>query len=768
MEGHALTDRQVPHNTTAEQAVLGAMLLSPDARHEATNLLDASDFYTPAHQHVYHAIATMWDAGEPVDPITVAERLRADGLLDLVGGPGLLISLQNECPAITNADRYARLVVDSSVKRRLIAELTAAVDSSYQPGSNADEVMESVTARMAEIRSGIAEEFPSGLWTFDQFLERDDAVRPPWAVPGMLRVGWRALVIASEGLGKALGVTTPIPTPKGWVTMGDVAVGDEVFSDDGTACRVVAATDVMHGRPCYEVVFSDGASIVADANHQWHTLTVKERENGWVGDVRTTEKIAATLRVRAARVANHAVPVAGALQYPRQEQPIDPYLFGYWLGDGSSWHAAITTADPEVVDAFRAGGWVMVEGSGKYEWRINPPERWNRAQSFKSKLRALDVLRAKHVPDVYLAGDVEQRIAIVQGLMDSDGTIGDNGCCEFSVCDRRLAEGFHELITGLGCKATLKEGAATLNGREVGRRWRITFYPEFIPFRLQRKAERWRLAHTRSRLRYIVECRPVPSVPVRCIQVDSQRRMFLAGRECVPTHNSVLFRQVAIAAAAGIHPMLHTPIPKQVSLVVDLENPDEAIIDVCNPIVAEARRTNGEGYEHERAWLWHRPGGINLRARGDRAQLEAVIATVRPSLVCIGPLYKCYQVGGHESDEQAAGEVERVFDDLRTRYQFALMIEHHAPKKTSMSGKRDLNPYGSSLWLRWPELGITLEPIDGDVRNIRLGRFRGDRVVSSWPERLERSKPWPWRGVYPEDDLRSGVHSAGAQDPDVF
>jgi hypothetical protein len=433
MEGHALTDRQVPHNTSAEQAVLGAMLLSPDARHEATNVLDASDFYTPAHQHVYHAIATMWENGEAVDPITVADRLRSDGLLDLVGGPGMLIGLQNECPAITNADRYARLVVESSVKRRLIAELTAAVDSSYLPGSNADEVMESVAARMAEIRSGIAEEFPSGLWTFDQFLERDDAVRPPWAVPGMLRVGWRALVIASEGLGK-----------------------------------------------------------------------------------------------------------------------------------------------------------------------------------------------------------------------------------------------------------------------------------------------------------------------------------------------SVLFRQVAIAAAAGIHPMLHTPIPKQVSLVVDLENPDEAIIDVCNPIVAEARRTNGEGYEHERAWLWHRPGGINLRARGDRAQLEAVIATVRPSLVCIGPLYKCYQVGGHESDEQAAGEVERVFDDLRTRYQFALMIEHHAPKKTSMSGKRDLNPYGSSLWLRWPELGITLEPIDGDVRNIRLGRFRGDRVVSSWPERLERSKPWPWRGIYPEDDLRSGVHSAGAQDPDVF
>ena len=214
---------------------------------------------------------------------------------------------------------------------------------------------------------------------------------------------------------------------------------------------------------------------------------------------------------------------------------------------------------------------------------------------------------------------------------------------------------------------------------------------------------------------------------------------------------SVASRQVAIAAAQGTHPFSHRPIEPVRTLIVDLENPDDAIAETCRPITDRAR-TATQVYDEGRAWLWRRPDGINLRTRADRAALEKVIRETRPDLVCLGPLYKAYRATARENDELAAGEVQAVLDDLRTRYGFALLMEHHAPKANGMTG-RDLVPYGSSLWLRWPELGIKLLPGDGDrspETSLNVGRFRRDRMRNSWPDRLDRGGHgrWPWVGYW--------------------
>jgi replicative DNA helicase len=210
---------------------------------------------------------------------------------------------------------------------------------------------------------------------------------------------------------------------------------------------------------------------------------------------------------------------------------------------------------------------------------------------------------------------------------------------------------------------------------------------------------------------------------------------------------TVLFRQIGLAAAQGVHPLHYQRIAPCRTLIVDLENPDDSIMDVCQPIRAQAQAKVRDDYDADRAWLWHRPGGINLRKRKDRAELEAVIAHVQPTLVCLGPIYKAYRVEARESDELAGAEVMAVFDDLRTRYGFALMLEHHAPK--GQGGSRDLMPYGSSLWLRWPEIGLKLTPKDDTNEVMTVGRWRGDRLENAWPVELERSKPWPWQGIWP-------------------
>lgn len=208
---------------------------------------------------------------------------------------------------------------------------------------------------------------------------------------------------------------------------------------------------------------------------------------------------------------------------------------------------------------------------------------------------------------------------------------------------------------------------------------------------------------------------------------------------------TVLFRQLGIAAAQGVHPLRFSAMDPCRTLIVDLENPDDSIMDVCTPITRQVKSVTTD-YDSDRAWLWHRPGGVNLRNRRDRSELEAVLVHVRPTLVCLGPIYKCYRVEARESDEQAASEVMGVFDDLRTRYGFALMLEHHAPKGSG--GTRDLMPYGSSLWLRWPEIGLKLEATEEGNDVMSIGRWRGDRLENDWPDMLERSLPWPWRGVW--------------------
>jgi recombination protein RecA len=189
----------------------------------------------------------------------------------------------------------------------------------------------------------------------------------------------------------------------------------------------------------------------------------------------------------------------------------------------------------------------------------------HKAVSLPAQLRELGVLGDKHIPESYLHGSVAQRLALLQGLMDTDGTVSATGAevgrgagaarCEFSVVSKRLASDVHELLLGLGIKATLHEGPALLKGRVVGTRYRLGFQTNLPVFRLPRKAARLIPLRTRrATLRYITTVEPVPSVPVRCIQVDHPSHTYLAGRECVPTHNTTVALHAAASAqkAGGI------------------------------------------------------------------------------------------------------------------------------------------------------------------------------------------------------------------------
>ena len=400
--------------------------------------------------------------------------------------------------------------------------------------------------------------------------------RIPFANQGLV------LVTGENGNGKALACDTPIPTPNGWKAMGDLAVGDHVFDERGVPTVVVATTEVMHKRPCFAVKFSDGEEIIADKNHLWWTLTASERQaiqkrtpefrlhrralrgsqgdnhktllNPSTGGIRTTTEIAETLfSKRALPLLNHAVPVAGPLILDDVNLPIPPYILGLWLGDGTASKPQITALD--TTSAPLCKEWehygkalgLRLKRTGKAGTNavtLGIVGKKGRPNPFTIKLRALGIFgkSRKSIPRQYLRASYAQRLALLQGLMDTDGGASKSGQCDFTTTHFPIAEGVGELLASLGIKCKPLEDVATLNGREIGPKWRFLFTTALPVFRLQRKASRQKqkLRGTHQR-RYIASVTKVPSVPVRCIQVAAPKGLFLAGRGMIPTHNSSLF-----------------------------------------------------------------------------------------------------------------------------------------------------------------------------------------------------------------------------------
>jgi replicative DNA helicase len=280
--------RQPPQDVAAEQSVLGGMLLSKDAIADVLERLRPSDFYRPVHQNVYDAILDLYGRGEPADAVTVAAELDRRGLLRRIGGAPYLHTLISTVPTAANAGYYAGIVAEKALLRRLVEAGTRVVQYGYAGAEGADvaEVVDRAQAEIYDVADRrLSEDFVALEDLLQPTMDEIDAIASGGGisrgvptgfteldeVTNGLHPGQMIIVAARPGVGKALALDTPLPTPSGWTMMGDVAVGDELLDADGLPTRVVAATEVMSGRPCYEIEFSDGTVIVADARHQWPT-----------------------------------------------------------------------------------------------------------------------------------------------------------------------------------------------------------------------------------------------------------------------------------------------------------------------------------------------------------------------------------------------------------------------------------------------------------------------------------------------------------------
>ena len=372
-----------------------------------------------------------------------------------------------------------------------------------------------------------------------------------------LRDNKRTAVRSSNGVGKDLPLDTPLPTPTGWTTMGDVQVGDYLLDETGKPTKVTFKSQVMHN-DLYRITFSDGAIVVASGTHEWNTIdfhaigryrnkhTITDYRDLWdLSETRNTKDIADTLMHGSNR--NHYVPVNGALRLPEQDLPIDPYVLGVWLGDGDSVSMGLSLGDTKthIPEEFEKRGVPLVHKDVNANY-----ERYTfHALGGTSKLRELNLYKNKHIPKQYLRASYRQRLDLLRGLMDTDGF--NNTSANRSVTgvgidlmNETLALAVVELVRTLGARCSVTKDRTYLNGKDAGPRWRMVFNPTFDPFTpgSQKSIARNDVGAQQARktVRTIVSVEPVPTVPTQCVQVDSPRHLYLATEYMIPTHNTMV------------------------------------------------------------------------------------------------------------------------------------------------------------------------------------------------------------------------------------
>ena len=392
---------------------------------------------------------------------------------------------------------------------------------------------------------------------------------------------------------KGLAVDTPLPTPHGWTSMGDVQVGDELLGADGHPCRVIGKSSV-HDRPCFAVAFTDGSTIVCDNVHQWSVFTPKPGKDTYVESVMSAEELWRVVSERPTTQRGRRrlfVKATAPVELPHVELPIDPWVLGAWLGDGSSRSGEFTVGHADRDDMLRLlkehwYGELSVQPASEHatgltvtalrprpdlcpyghddfsqrelrgcvtrrcrkEWSHRGADRWN--TSLSELLTATGLRLNKHIPAAYLRASREQRLDLLRGLMDTDGSWTEtHQRAVFVTTTPALAHGVRELVHSLGGTSTLftKDYESARGPRTVHM---VNVRPhDFNPFSLPRKAAQaddgmrefapLRGGNVRRELRRtIASVTPVSSVPTQCVMVDSSDSLYLCGATFIPTHNT--------------------------------------------------------------------------------------------------------------------------------------------------------------------------------------------------------------------------------------
>lgn len=354
----------------------------------------------------------------------------------------------------------------------------------------------------------------------------------------------RQAMTACKGPGKLQDKAMILDTPDGKRRWGDLTVGDSLFALDGSVTRIVATHE--NGLvPLYRITFDDGSSTLCGGDHLWRVAGRTERRHGQWATLTTLQIMARGVTVPNGRwrQKQFIIPRQGAAQYRHAAVPLDPYVAGVWLGDGSRGRPIYTKPYKEIeIEINRRGYNTCRKADGGTVLLVGAKDELQRFEAFKT------ASPNRFVPEAYRHASIHQRTDLLCGLMDTDGCIGKDGHMEYASTSLRLAQDVVWLVRSLGGVALIKEAIKEgwyYDGEErieCHDCYRVTVVLPFNPFRIGHKAERWQdPLRSRSTERYLT--RFIASIEVAgvaesmCVEIDHPSRCYLAN-DFIVTHNS--------------------------------------------------------------------------------------------------------------------------------------------------------------------------------------------------------------------------------------
>lgn len=361
------------------------------------------------------------------------------------------------------------------------------------------------------------------------------------------------MLLEAKKYGKGGTYNTKILTPTGWTTFKDVKVGDKVIGSDGKSCQVIGRYE-RGILPTYKVTFSDNSSVLCDENHLWEVTRRSQRATHNKKEIISTKDLLNS-NIKLKSGYNFQIPLVKPVEFDSNiKLPIDPYLLGVLLGDGciSSRNFYISSDNTEIIDEIKKvipSDWNLEIHPDRQYYRISVKGSKTRNNPARVSLKELGLIgtnsSSKFIPEIYLLASPKDRLSLIQGLMDTDGTVDKNGRLGFTTISMKLVEGFSYLVQSLGGTVrvyTRKQYNCILpNGKERINKESYNVVP-FLPsnMNLFRFKQPRNIFNRKEPTRAIKSIEYVGKENIVCIAVDSVDNLY-ATDNFIITHNCVIY-----------------------------------------------------------------------------------------------------------------------------------------------------------------------------------------------------------------------------------
>ena len=539
-----------------ETSLIGAVINNEIGYDAICELISYNDFETAENQLIFKTIQKLYNDNEPVDPVTVSNALnikqhKADRIFTHLEHIGTKYSNTS----IKKLQSYAEIIKEESTRRQ-IKELSYKLNSYAEDkdvnviteslnaidlvvSKRVDSKIESITDETAKVINEIKERskqpnqvlsgIPTGFFMLDNVtdgLQRGDFI----------------IIAARPSVGKALRNGSLVKTLDGWSKIEALKIGDSIASIDGKESKVIGVYP-QGITELYEITFSDGRKSKCCPDHLWQVGNRKWKED----KILSTKEIIKLKDEHPSYVDSIYIPLE--VDYSGFDNfKVDPYLMGCLLGDGSFANGTprFSTNDEEIIYTLshRLFEGMTLNFQNSYDWSLSDDKNFTNRLTEILKEYGLQGKNSfeKFIPEPYMVGSFKTRLEIIQGLMDTDGTITKTGCTQYSTASKKMAEQFQQLVRSLGCWAKIKEkeGWYTYKGEKLKGRtnYIVTFSSLEKPFKLERKLKRVKEKQRNKKMK-ISYIKKIDSAESTCISVSHESKLFFTN-DYVVTHNTAM------------------------------------------------------------------------------------------------------------------------------------------------------------------------------------------------------------------------------------